>query len=117
MLDCGKKVKRLRSGDDFTYNGHKYRLVSKRNLGQSHSKASSNYGWNEVFFRPTVKNAKSNLADGGTMIWNVCDVRTHQTLEADVVSRVPGGILQADGTRKSLRELKKPFEPVFIFNL
>lgn len=135
VLDCGKKVKRLRSGDDFTYNGHKYRLVSKRNLGQSHSKASSNYGWNEVFFRPTVKNAKSNLADGGTMIWNVCDVRTHQTLEADVVricqeegftlkdtlkyelSRVPGGILQADGTRKSLRELKKPFEPVFIFNL
>ena len=133
ILDSGQKVKDVVSGQPFTYNGKDYKLIKKKNLGQSHSKASTNFGWNEVFFRPTVKNAMSNLKDDGTMIWNVANVRTHKTLEDDVVricteegfkhvdtlkyelSRVPGGIKQKDGSRVDLRKLKEPFEPVFVF--
>lgn len=133
ILDSGQKVKELKSGDKFVYNGEPYTLLKKRTLGQSRNKASTNYGWNEIFFRPSVINARSNLAEGGTMIWNVANVRTHKDLEDDVVricteedfklietlkyelSRTPGGIKQEDGTIKNLRDIKPNYEPVFVF--
>lgn len=133
-LDSGQKVKEVVSGDDFIYRGNKYTLIRKRNVGQSSSKAITNFGWNERFFRPSVLNAKSNIAKGGTMIWNVANVITHKTLEDDVVricqeedfelidtlkyslSRTPGGIIK-DGKRVALREIKPLYEPVFVFKL
>lgn len=131
-MDDGKRVKEINCGEKFVYCGEEYTLFSKRSLGQSHSKAITNNGWNEIFFRPTVRNCLENLYDSGTMIWNVANVRSHMTLEDDVkricdeegftlidtikysLSRVPGEAV-VDGKKVSIKEYKPNYEPVFIF--
>lgn len=115
-------------GDDVEYIVH-----SKRALGQSSEIALTSNGWNELFLRPTCENLYADLNEGAYLLWNVANVKVHKTLEADTIriseesgfkyegvikyglQRVPGSILQEDGSRIDLRDLKDPFEPVFVF--
>ncbi|EJF06167.1 hypothetical protein ThvES_00017740 [Thiovulum sp. ES] len=133
-LDTGKTVKgsELLFGAFFKHNNSIVQVISKEDTGQANKYKNTVQGA-DVFVRPTINNAYYNLKAGGYFWWNVADTRQAPTLEIDSVwsafnagfvledilfyelSRVPGGALQKDGSRKSIRDIKPNHEPVFIF--
>lgn len=113
----------LKVGDKYIHNGKEYNVVKVNNSTQSHSLVKTTDAWRELFFRKTVQNCNKMMAPDGFQCWNVANVKTYPTLEADVL-RVcqEEGLELVDTLHYVLSrrpgqnaKLKPPYEPFFIF--
>lgn len=75
--------------------------------------------WNDGFLRRTIVNCRESLRDGGLMVLNVANVRTHPSLEGDAVRiAVEEGFVLEETLRLALSSVSRggfKFEPVFVF--
>lgn len=89
------------------------------NETQSFAAYTSREIWNELFLRKTIQNCKKSLKKNGTMILNVANVKSHQSLESDTIriAEEEGFILHRT-YKLLLSSIAKggyKFEPVFVF--
>jgi len=123
---------KLKIGDKIKRNNLVYKIIKVNKVGQS-MRFKSYDAWNEYFLRPTVKNIYNCLNDSCYLLLNVVNIKTHPTLENDTIriakennfkhidtlkfkiQRVPGSVKLKDGSTVLLKEFKKDWEPIFVF--
>jgi hypothetical protein len=86
---------------------------------QSYKKFESKESWNEKFLRQTIKNCLVGLKDGGHLIINIANVKSHQTLENDTIKIcLEEGLGHVETLKLLLSSISKggyKSEPVFVF--
>lgn len=127
-----EQTRQLKVGDKYSVEGKEYTITRIGEGSQSHRIGKSMEGWNELFFRPTVRNCFNSVREGGFVIWNVAAVKAHPNLENDcvrinqeeglehidtlryILTRRPGSKAEYDENGNVVSG-KEPFEPVFVF--
>jgi hypothetical protein len=86
---------------------------------QSYVRYATPEEWNEGFLRKTMQNCMACLKDGGYMLINIANVKSHKTLEADTVTiALSEGFVLEDTLRLRLSSMTKggfKYEPIFVF--
>lgn len=132
MLVCGDKI---RVGDKYR-NGKMWELVyTISKTPQCATLYKTARKWDTFFCEPTFKHISTHISKGGYLIWNVVNFKKHPNIENSSTTiakglryrlestlkypliRKPGssGVLDAKGGNVRLADIKKPYEPIFIF--
>lgn len=86
---------------------------------QSYKRFSTAEAWNEGFLRKTIQNCRTGLKDGGHLVLNVANVKSHPFLEEDTVKIcLEEGFTYTDTLFLTLSSIAKggyKYEPVFVF--
>lgn len=88
-------------------------------LGQSAVRYDTVSSWNNGFMRATIRNCRRGLKDGGVLILNVADVKTHKTLVSDTLQAATDeGFVLVETLQLALSSITKggyKYEPVMVF--